>query len=208
MKKSMIAILAFAAAVSCQLGSSGGAGSGQQGSGERLESRSAVSPELQPYGRAGLILAGTVIPVDLKREAKSDSVTFKLMAHGETVEEESYIFGDSLFSIASAAGESYQPAIPLLKFPMHVGDKWEWVGKMGAAEIVRAAKADVTSANENLNLPGVSGEAIKVNVRLQMDGGGPEPAVRNLTFWFVKGKGIVKREFGASSTRQPIAGER
>lgn len=204
----MIALLAFFAAVSCQVGPNGKSIQSPQGSGERLESRASVKPDALPYDRAGLILAGTVLPVQLKRTENQDTVSFQLVAHGEVLEEETYTFHDGDFNIASAAGESYQPAIMLLKFPMSVGDHWDWKGKMGAGEIMRDATAAVTTSGETINLPGVSGPAIKVNVRLQMESGGPQPAVRDLTFWFMKGKGIVKREFGASSTRQPVAGDR
>jgi len=40
-------------------------------------------------------------------------------------------------------------------------------------------------------------------VNLKISDGSPTPSKRELRFWFVPGKGLVKREFDYSSLREP-----
>jgi hypothetical protein len=54
-----------------------------------------------------------------------------------------------------------------------------------------------------LNLAGGPYATIRAHVALVLDTGSPEPAKRELMFWFVPKKGIIKRDFGAISTREP-----
>jgi hypothetical protein len=42
-----------------------------------------------------------------------------------------------------------------------------------------------------------------VEVKLEIDNGTPTWAQRKLSFWFLPGKGIVRRSFGTSS-RDPV----
>jgi len=171
---------------------------------QNLTSIEEFRPNALPYTSAALVLAGTVIPVQMKETPHAGKVTFLMTAHGETLEEESYVFDSSAFRIAGAAGETYEPAITLLRFPMRVGDEWVWNGEMESGSVSRPARAKVTTKSEPLNIPGVASDSVRVAVELEMDSGAPTPAIRTLTFWFVSGKGVVKREFGASSTRQPL----
>lgn len=171
--------------------------------GTKIGTFAEVAPDALPYSKGALILAGTAIPVEIARERTEDRVIFSLIAHKQTLETETYSLARSGFAIESAAGESYLPPIPLLRFPMTIGEAWIWNGEMSAGDVKRSASATIKTSDDTLNLPGVTGAAIKIDVQLSMDSGGPEPAKRRLLFWVLPKMGVVRREFGASSTRLP-----
>lgn len=167
-----------------------------------------VKPAALPYERAALVLAGTVVPVDVQRvEERPGDVAFRLVAHGQLVEEERYRLETHSFSIVSAAGESYKPPIPLLANPIEAKKPWVWQGSLTSGVEHRNARADLVAIDERLNLPGGPYDSIRVDVELSIEGVGPQPAKRKLAFWFAPGKGIVKRDFGSSSTRAPLSEE-
>ena len=65
---------------------------------------------------------------------------------------------------------------------------------LGATHQTREEKIDV----------GNLADALLVEVDISMESGAANaPATRQLMFWFVKGKGLVKRDFGASTSRVP-----
>lgn len=172
--------------------------------GRSITGPEALKPEAQPYDRGALILAGTRIAVDMNARADGEWVTFELRAHDEVLEEERYRSSSAGFFLVGAAGERCEPPIPLLRYPMTVGDTWTWTGRLVSGGIEREGKGAITTGNDRLNLPGDYFEAVRVRVELEFAGGGPEPARRELVFWFREGRGIYRREFGAGSTREPI----
>ncbi len=161
-----------------------------------------------PYRKAALILTGTTFPVALSRKLEANSVTFSLSAHDEVIEEEQFEYSEAGFRLAGASGESYHPPIPLLQFPMKVGDSWNWKGIINVGTIQRTATANIACSSDVLNTAGGPFDAVLVSVELIMPSGAVEPAKRRLRFWFVRGKGILKREFGAASTREPLTDQR
>lgn len=189
--------LALAAVAGCGCKPDGGPGGGPT-----LRDAATFKADALPGEKARLVLAGTEIPVDVKRREVGTEVVLELWAHGQIVQQERYATTRDAFSLRTAGGEHYEPALPLVKFPMDVGAHWDWSGTMTAGERNHAAKGTVTTSSEQVYVPAPE-TAVKVQVALELESGGPQPAKRTLTFWFVEGRGVVKRAFGAGSAREP-----
>lgn len=172
------------------------------GSGPSLRDAQVFKPDATPGEKAKLVLAGTELPVEVKRRMDGKEVVLELWAHGEIVQQERYLSSPEAFSLVMAGGERYEPALTLLKFPMEIGDAWEWKGKLSAGDIQREATAKITTSSMQVYVPEPE-SGVKVTVDMSLDSGAPTPAKRTLTFWFVEGRGVVKREFGSGSTREP-----
>lgn len=181
--------------------------------GVAADSLASYKADTLPYEKGVLVVAGSQLNISVVAERKPAEVVFFLKSdHGVTFEHEAYRFDKSRFSLWRAGGELYDPVIPLLIDPIIAGSKWDWSGKMILAadgtpstspESVTPANATVSLSNDKLNLRAGAVDAMRVDVLLKMDSGGPTKAERKLSFWFVKGQGLVKREFAASSTRIP-----
>lgn len=166
-----------------------------------------LKPETLPYDEGFLVLAGTQIPVVMEHEKTANKVTFKIKANGALIEEEVYEFDNSGFRFAAGPGVAIEPAIPLIRYPVKSGEKWNWAGKLKQADVSYEATAEITAKNETLNIPAGQFETLYVEVNMRLNVGTPEPAIRLLKFWFVPNQGIIRREFGASSTREPRAAD-
>lgn len=172
-----------------------------------VEIASAV--ELMPdalYGeQATLNYGGTPIDVAMKRVANGPEVRFLLSAHDEVLETEVYQSTTSEFSLVSI-DEKFEPPLPLLKFPMTIGQPWDWSGELVAGGVRHRATAKITPSTEQLFLTKTGGvDTVKISIQMQIDSKTPSPAKRPLTFWFARGKGIVKREIGTATSREPAA---
>lgn len=174
------------------------------GQGRLIESFDDLKPDALPGKRAEMLMAGTHIPVDLSVRSADSEFVIVLHAHGETFETEKYRTTPTSFSLSEAGGDNYVPALDLLRFPMHLGDQWTWQGRVLSGGIQRQATATVSSSSTTLYQGGLTTEAVKVDVDLSLYSEGDKtPAARKLVFEFVPGKGIVRREFGDASVRQP-----
>lgn len=162
-----------------------------------------ISADKLPYTNARLILAGTEVPVTLKRIQSGSRVLFEIVAKSEVLEEEIYLSDDKAFRFASLTGETFEPAIPLIRYPMTVGESWDWSGSAGLGPTVKPATARITSSMEKLNLVTGVAECVRVTAELEVKTGQSGISKRPLKFWIEPGKGIVKREFAYSSTREP-----
>ncbi|MBL8059675.1 MAG: hypothetical protein JNK63_03040 [Chthonomonas sp.] len=170
-----------------------------------------------PYDKALLVVAGSQLEVGMKEERKPGEVVFNLVSrHGVTFEHEAYKFDSDRFTLWRAGGELYNPVIPLLENPVSSGAKWSWKGTMILAAdgtpstgpgSSTPATADIVVSNDKLNLRAGPVDSKRVDVVLKVISGGPNPAERKLSFWFVRGQGMIKREFAASSTRVPDEGQ-
>ena len=175
------------------------------GSGGLIANAEALHPEVAPGTKAMLKLAGVNVPVQVKYVSEGKKLTVLLIAHGEVFERESYEFDAESFRLREAADGNYAPSLELLKFPMHVGDKWTWSGRMETGGISRPTKATVSINNNKLYVGTVGHETVQSTVDLEIfaDAGRP-PTKRKLTFWFVPNKGLIRREFGTESVREPV----
>ncbi len=198
---SLVVASAVLMVAGCGPRAGGGETAANAASARRLDA-TALQPARLPYDKGSLILGGSAIPVDLERADEPVGFRFDLKAHGEVVEQEFYVLEKWGFLFRGVKGESYDPAIPLLRFPAAVGEQWTWGGKVLGPD-THDAKADISTSGETLNLAGGRFDAIRVLVEMQIGSRVGPPAERKLVFWFVPEKGIVKREFGSISTREP-----
>jgi hypothetical protein len=175
----------------------------QQPPSDRFDDAASLGADRLPADTADLILTGTRIPVELKGRREGQSFVLEVLAHGEVVETETYVATDRQFGFASLSGESFEPPIPLVEYPFQVGDSRQWSGKAVLGPTGRPAKAAVTTSHEKLNLASGALSAIQVAVELEVVTGPKTTAGRRLTFWLVPQKGVVRREFGSSSLREP-----
>lgn len=157
-----------------------------------------------PYTKAKLILAGTPLNVTMERVAKGEAIMFNLSAGEEVLETEHYTGDDHIFRFAGLSDETFTPAIPIARFPLTVGETWDWEGEASLGKNRKAAKASLATTSETVNLAGGVYECVVVTANLVVSSDGTD-SKRTLKFWIQPQKGIVKREFGFSSTREPRA---
>lgn len=194
--------LALAAVTGC-----GWQGTAQSGGDPRYPNSDAFQPDRLPAKEASLILAGTRLPVELQERRKEGIFEIVVLAHGEDVEVERYFVADDSFSFAGLSGESFEPPIPILRFPVALGSKWGWQGKAFLGPVGRPARADIMLESDSLNLASGSLKAVRVDVGLTVETGKETTAERKLKFWLAPNSGVVRREFGSSSLREPRAAE-
>ncbi|MBL8048889.1 MAG: hypothetical protein JNJ45_09435 [Chthonomonas sp.] len=162
-----------------------------------------LNPGAIPYTKARLVMNGHPFQVDVKSATKGEIITHSFESHGVAIETETYRQAPGLFELVAYGDEVFKRPIPLLKFPFSVGDSWTWQGSFGADLNPIPATAEITTADEPLALEGFpQSDSVRVEVNLQY-GSPTKPSERKLLFWFVEGKGMVKRQIHFGSTRQP-----
>jgi hypothetical protein len=178
------------------------------GPGVPMLTRDDVQPDADPPPKAKLLYLGTTVPVTVKAERKGDIFTINLLAHGDLFDSEEYVKTLDGLALSNAAGEVYSPPIPLLKFPLAVGDEpMTWVGTLSGELDPHRASAKISSSKESVTLGQTSAETIRVQVDILLESiSEGESAERRLVFWFLPKKGVVKRQFGTTSTREPVEG--
>ena len=163
-----------------------------------------MRPDAQPGKTADLVLAGTAYPVTLRQTRNAGRVELDLISHGEVLESERYEIGSQSFSLLDAAEEHFLPALPLLRFPLTIGENWTWTGTMTTGRIPRPATASVAISTADLFAGGASHDTVKAMVDLSFEANpGRAPLKRQLSFWFDPNDGLIQREFGTASVRQP-----
>jgi hypothetical protein len=170
---------------------------------ELFSSPSDLAPFANPGPKASIILLSTELPVDVDYKYDGKDLTIRLKALNQDLEVEKYRSEASKFLLVQAAGESFDPPLPLLDFPIKANQKLEWKGELKMGSIGKDATASTIITQDALNEKGLSGPAIKSSVELSFAGGAPTLSKRMLTFWFVPGKGIQKRMIDKGSTRLP-----
>lgn len=162
-----------------------------------------LNPAGLPYSSGTLILAGTPVPIGLTRAEKDGTVTFDLTAKHVVLESEKYISDENKFQFVSLSEESFSPPISILRFPFTVGETWKWEGSANLGKNQKPATAELTSATETINLSAGVYKCIRVSVDLTVETSSGAKSKRMLKFWFQPKVGLIKREFGYSSTREP-----
>lgn len=170
-----------------------------------IKSTSDLKPDVLPGERAFLVLAGSRLPVQVRARRDQGYFTLELVSHDEVLEAERYLATEKGLWLFEATRERYDPPLPLVKYPLRIGDTWEWSGTLDTGNITHKARASVMTDQDRLNVEGFDDDAVRVRAELTIEGGGQKPAERTLTFWIVPGKGILRREFGQASTRIPAA---
>lgn len=176
-------------------------------SGALFQTREEMAPSTPPGAKAKLNFNGvgtTGWDVVVKTQQNGPHYLIDLWAYGEKFEEEAYEDLPKGFYLRLAAGERYDPSIPLLQFPLHVGDQYTWTGLLGHGDQSEKAKATVTTSEDSLSVAGADVKTVRVEVNFLIENGTPKPAQRKLTFWFQPLKGVIKRDFGGASARVPV----
>lgn len=162
------------------------------------------APDRLPYEDGLLTLAGTTYPVRLRREVEDDGTHFVIFKGQEVLDREVYVLDRDAFRIRLAAGVQYEPPIPLLEFGRLSGDEWTWRGHVVTGGERLSAAATIRTSEEDLNLAGTFDRGLRVRATLELEGAGPDGTLQKpMTFWFAPRVGLVKREFGSTSTRTP-----
>ena len=163
---------------------------------------------------ATIRLAGTAIEVELLEEREGSEVTYEWVYRIPedeeaitSIEKEQYSTANNTFALVAGPAESFDPPIPLIKFPFAIGDNYEWKGthRLGVTE--KPASATINTQTDTLNLSVGKFEVVLVTVNLNVQTGNPAGTDSIFKFWFKPGDGIVKREFGVSSSREPRESE-
>jgi hypothetical protein len=147
-------------------------------------------------------LAGVAIPVQVKTTVSGGKVDIASLQESRLVDREVYVSEVDGFHLLHAAGENFDPPLPLLKFPMRIGAKWAWRGTTTAGGASQSARATVKTGIGRIPVAGHLENAVEVNVDLEMGTDTANPMSRQLQLWFVKGHGVVKRSFGEESVRE------
>lgn len=154
---------------------------------------------------ATLVLAGTPIPVETKFIKEGDIRRLLFIVHGQEVDEERYRVGVDGLAFMGTRAESFEPPIPLVSLPFAAPKSSEWKGKWktGPTEVEGEAKIEATP--ERINTVGGQFDAARIEIKLTMKVDDQDRRERTLKFWLVRDHGIVRRELGADSAREPVA---
>jgi hypothetical protein len=171
---------------------------------KRYGSADELQPDAVPYKDAFLIFGGKPVATTLTASKKEGGISFRFETSDATLDEENYEFDSTTFRYAGNEGESFDPGIPLLRFPFDVGEDWTWAGTYRLGPEDRKATAVITTVSERLNT--VAGEfgTVRSTVELSIESGTDEPVKQKLTFWFAPKHGVVRREFQYGTTREPM----
>lgn len=181
----------------------------QQGkgvTGPLIANYAALKPDNLTLEKCVLKLAGSKYAAEIHQTRSGDDIELELVAMGTVFETERYRSTDTQFSVVDTGGERYDPPIPLIKYPMHVGDTWTWAGKYWTGPEPHTAQAKVTTSTDDVVIEGgTARNVVRVEIVRTVDSGSPDvTATRKLVFWIVPNMGVVKRAFGDESSREPL----
>lgn len=197
-------IVVFAAAFFCLL--IAGCGNKQSGTlqGPLIANQADLNISKLAFPKATLSIGGTELEAEVRAKSDEEKLTIESSVSGVVLDTEEYQLTEKEVSVATVTGETFTPAVPIIKYGMHVGDAWKWEGKSSAGGIEHQLSASITTTGDNLFVGSVAlHDVVRVDVTLQYDSGTDTPALRKLQFWLVKDKGIVKRSFGGTLIREP-----
>jgi hypothetical protein len=169
-----------------------------------IATKAAFRPDKLGFERCSLEVAGSKFTADVRQSIKGSEVRIDLLAHDTIFETERYLSTDESFSVIDAGGEQFEKAIPLVKYPMHVGDTWEWTGGVLTGPASHKASAKISTSSEDLPVKNLH-NVIRIQVDLSYETGAQGVAsIRKLIFWIAPNMGVVKRAFGDYSKREPL----
>ncbi len=169
--------------------------------------RSELNPDTDPPSHAQLMyIAPPLIPVDVKTERKGQSFTINLYDHGELFDFEKYVSNEEGFFVSQAAGEDYVPPLPILLFPINVGGPaLSWRGTLSSELSPHPASASIQVWADKVTVGDAAVATIRSDVEITIEAHDHSQSTeRRLTFWFQPGKGLIKRQFGTTSAREPV----
>ncbi len=147
---------------------------------------------------ASYLVDGTVADYTLKVVKSGDKTSFEALSHNDLVETETYLVKDSNVFLCHALGEDFHDPIPLMKFPLRIGDKYEWKGTLTSGREDFKGTATVDTVWDSVRMKDGSLDAVKVEIDLRIE----DVGTRRLSFWFVNGRGVLRTEMG-KNVREP-----
>jgi hypothetical protein len=139
------------------------------------------------------LVDGTIIEADIAPESKGLDQKILITSHGKVLDQEVYRITAKRFLLVEAAGEQFTEPIPLLEFPLSIGDSYQWRGQLTTASGSVPAQATILTENVTLSRKDKSNQAVMVTVKLKLEN---EQSEKRMALWFVPSEGLVKREFG------------
>ncbi len=179
--------------------------SGQQSDvAKRYATLNELQPQSVPYQGAYLIFGGVPVETKVRTESNDGKTTLFFESNGAVLDEERYAHDETTFRYLGNQDEGFEPGITLLRFPFDVGEEWTWSGTYRLGPESRKAEATCKSSSQRLNT--VAGEfaTVRIAVELKIESGAKDPVTQKLTFWFAPKRGVVRREFQYSTTREPM----
>ena len=182
-----------------------GIGCSQKADGKtaRYDAKSMQAHKL-PYTEAYINYAGTLSEAKMSAVNRSGEVDFLFMIDGTLHEKESYKYDDESFRFTRCNDEIYSPGLTLLQFPFNAGDEWTWSGLYRIGDRDRKASAVIKTSSERLYTLAGEFDTVLVVCELEIESGSIEPVYKELKFWFVPGKGLIRRESQHSPSREPM----
>jgi hypothetical protein len=147
-----------------------------------------------------LTIGNAVIDVDVTQSYKDGVVTESIQTHGEEVDREEYKLDDSGLSVIKASDDTFDPPMPLFRFPVTGEQDLNWSGSLHEGPSNRQASAKVHVQPQEIHFSDHDESGAKIEVQLSIDSGTPIPASRTFSFW-ITNHGIAKRAFGAGTAR-------
>lgn len=171
-----------------------------------IASYGALMPDRFVETECSLELAGSKYKAEVKLTRSGNELQIDLVYNDTVIESERYLSTEDQFAVIDAGGERYEPPIPLIKYPMHVGDDWEWNGKVRFGPTPDAGSAKVKTSSEDMTIEGGTvHNVVHIEVSRSIDSGLPgSVSTRKLEFWIAPKLGVVKRSFGTESMRYPL----
>ncbi|GAB4117126.1 MAG: hypothetical protein Fur0036_00320 [Fimbriimonadaceae bacterium] len=154
---------------------------------------------------ATLVLAGTPIPVETKFVKEGEMRRLIFVVHGQEVDEERYRVGVNGLEFVGTRSETFEPAIPLAPLPFAAPRTSEWKGKWKTGPTEVEGEATIEATPERINTVGGQFDAARIEIKLTMKVDDKDRRERTLKFWLVRDHGIIRRELGADSAREPAA---
>ena len=162
-----------------------------------------LKPDTVPYEDCRIVMNGHTFPVQVATSAQNGLIRHSFSSQDVVIESETYRLSPGSFELVAYGDETFTKPIPILKFPLVVGDSWTWQGSFGATQSLIPATAEIRTESEPLALANFpQSDSVRTEVTLQY-GAAAKPTERKLMFWFVEGRGMVKRQIHFGSTRQP-----
>lgn len=154
-------------------------------------------------GGIGGSKTSTELPIDVKGTRTGNDLLLQLLVQGQEIEDELYRLNGNEFDLVRVSGDEFAPALPLLKFPLTVGNTWSWGGTVKSGEISHKAAGVVTTSTGKIMVESHWQDSVKVTVALELESGSSTPAKRELNFEFLPGQGPIRRDYGAGTSRVP-----
>lgn len=170
--------------------------------GDTLTSGTEIFPASVKGGPVSLVLGGIDIPATSKITASDATREIRVFANDEEIESEVYRVTEQEIALSQIGigkglgGETYEPPLTLVRFPMAVGEKFEWSGKIIIGERTLDATAVTNSKREQVSLATGTLEALYLQTTLKISDRAGMASERKFEFWFGMGLGPVKRDFG------------